>query len=121
MSRRWLPPLLWAAFILVLTSLPGSAVPDVGNVPSGTDKVVHATIYAVLGWLSVRAFDPTRLNCAKCAIVVAGIALFAAAGEWYQLLIPGREPDVWDWVADLIGAVLGVTMGVLTRRREFYS
>ncbi len=121
MSRRWLPPLLWAAFILVLTSLPGSAVPDVGNVPSGTDKALHATIYGVFGWLMVRAFDPTRLNRTRYLLLLVGIAIFAAADEWHQSLIPGREPSSWDWVADMTGAAVGMTIGVLSRRREQYT
>lgn len=113
--------MLWAAFILALTSLPGSAVPDVGNVPSGTDKVLHATIYSVFGWLCVRALDPSRFRWTSCLLVMVGIAIFAAADEWHQSLIPGREPSVWDWVADVTGAAVGVTFGVLSRRRERYT
>ncbi len=121
MRRRWLPPVLWAAFILVLTSLPGSVVPDVGNVPSGTDKVLHAAIYAVLAWLLVRVFDPSGLDWTKYLLLMLGIAMFAAADEWHQSFIPGREPSFGDWVADVAGAAVGVTIGVLSRRREQYT
>src|SRR5436853_6448862 len=42
--RRWLPPLLWAGVILVITSLPGSAVP---SALAPYDKVVHFGMYGV--------------------------------------------------------------------------
>ena len=49
-------------------------------------------------------------------------ALFAArrADKRYPLFVPGRFPDVYDWIADVIGAGLG-TWGMfhwLKRRRR---
>jgi len=46
--RRWLPPLVWAGVILVITSLPGSAVPQR---LAPFDKVVHFTMYGIFAVL----------------------------------------------------------------------
>ncbi len=104
-ARRWTPPVLWAALILVLTSIPN---PDVGGVGfPGADKLVHAALYLVLGWLAARAAlaDAPR---PRMAWVVVAIALFAAVDELHQLVIAGRSPEVLDWIADMVGAALGV-------------
>lgn len=121
MSRRWLPPVLWAAFMLILTSLPGDAVPDVGDVPAGTDKLVHVILYAVLGWLTARAISHPRYPVRSFAILVLALALFAALDEWHQSFIPGREPHVVDWVADMTGVFIGAGLGARRWRREYAS
>lgn len=118
MSRRWLPPALWAAFLLVLTSLPGDAVPEVGDVPPGTDKLVHAVLYAVLGWLVARAISHPRHPAGSFILIMLGLAVFAALDEWHQAFIPGREPNVMDWVADVSGAMIGAGLGAQRWRRE---
>jgi VanZ family protein len=119
-TRRWVPPLLWAVFILVLTSIPGSAVPDVGDVPSGTDKLVHGTIYGILGFLTARALrEPgARRPWRHYLLALLGIAVLALLDEWHQTFIPGRDMDLFDWVADVVGATIGMSAGVLLRRRE---
>jgi VanZ family protein len=117
-SRRWLPPILWAVFIVVITSLPASAVPEVGGVPTGTDKLVHLGVYAILGWLSVRAAWTPERGWRAWLLTILIIAALAATDEWLQRYSPGRTPNIWDWIADVTGATIGVTIGVLLRRRE---
>jgi VanZ family protein len=115
--RRWLPPALWGAAILVATSIPGDSLPKIDPF-FGADKIVHAAIYAVLGALLARATlaDPRWARRALSSIAVA--LAFGAADELHQRFIPGRSADVRDWLADAIGAALGVTftMLALTRR-----
>jgi hypothetical protein len=75
-SQRWLPPLLWAAFILILTSIPGSHLPVLPS--RNFDKIVHLAIYGVLGWLTARAWSSgSRVMLAGLA-VVALISCFGA-------------------------------------------
>lgn len=115
--RRWLPPVAWTAFILVLTSLPGSRIPNVG-VPN-VDKLVHFGLYGVLGLLLTRSLiRPGRLGRAMLVAVVT-IAVFAAVDEWHQRFIPGRSPDPIDWLADLSGATLGAAIVVGRYRRAY--
>ena len=107
-------PVGWAALILALTSVPGSAVPDVG-VDSG-DKLAHLLLYGVLGALALRAaWNPTH-PLRSIMVVALGVALFGAADELHQLIIPGRSADLVDWVADSIGGLTGAALVAATGR-----
>jgi VanZ family protein len=94
----WLPAVAWAAVIFNLSSqsrLPGPDAP-------GFDKVAHFGAYALLGWLLVRAADRSLLPLALGAVL--GV-LYGAADEIHQMYVPGRSPDVMDWVADAAGVI----------------
>ena len=101
-ARRWLPPALWAALILVLTSIPTPSGP--GGIPH-LDKITHVLMYAGQGWLVTRALRTRRF--AALAVALVGIALFALLDEWHQQFV-SRDPEVMDWIADMIGASLGI-------------
>lgn len=102
--RRWLPPLVWAGVILLGTSLPQDAVP---LQTSGIDKVLHFSIYTVFAFLLTREIseDTSRWRAAAGALVIA--FAFAAVDEWHQRFIPGRFPELADWLADAAGAAVG--------------
>ena len=107
--------MLWAAFILLLTSIPGSDLPHVSFMSfRDSDKLVHGTMYAIFAWLAtrtlLRAGRPLRQ---VILLVMLGIALFAAADEWHQQFIPGRSMDVFDWLADISGATIGTLAAVM--------
>lgn len=114
-ARRWLLPVGWAALIFALTSVPGSAVPDVGG--ESTDKLIHIILYCVLGAFILRAvWDPLR---PMRSLVIAALAAsaFGAIDEMHQNLVPGRSADLMDWVADTIGGVTGALAATAMRRR----
>ena len=116
--RRWVPTALWAALILVLTSVPGSSVPDG---PAGLDKVVHFGLYAVLGALATRALlERTRPAPPALLRLLLAIACFALADEAHQQLIPGRSLDALDIMADVAGAgvAIALTAAALSRRES---
>lgn len=114
--RRWWPPLAWAAVVLFLTSLPGADLPRVA-VPH-LDKLVHATIYGILGWLIARAMLHSGKVTRSALIVILGVSLFGAIDEWHQQFIPGRSMELFDWFADMLGAATGFVAGAATPRRE---
>ena len=33
--------------------------------------------------------------------------LYGLSDEWHQMYVPGRMPDVADWIADVVGLVSG--------------
>jgi len=111
---RWVPPVLWAGVIVALSSWPQP--PEFGA-PPGTDKVVHGWMYAVLAFLSVRAAWSSRTRWTPWVLalaVLAGAVLFAAADEWHQRFIPTRSAELFDWLADAVGALVGVAAYRLT-------
>lgn len=116
--RQWGPPVLWAAFILLLTSIPGSDIPHVGFMSfRSSDKLVHASMYGVFAWLALRSLLRAGRPLRQAILVVAlGIALFAALDEWHQQFIPGRDMDPFDWLADLTGATIGTLVALVAPR-----
>lgn len=103
-ASRWAPPVVWAGFILMLTSWPSSGLPSLAV---GMDKVGHFGLYGVLGFLVGRALRG-RLLASALAGAALGIAAFGALDEWHQLFVPGRAASVWDWVADVAGTLVGL-------------
>ncbi len=72
----------------------------------GSDKVIHAGLYAVLGaglaFGRVRAIDPPP----HWLLVLVGM-LYGLTDEVHQIFVRGRSPDWADWVADVIGVLCG--------------
>ena len=102
------------AFLLVcLTHWP--QVPDLGASASAVplDKIIHGALYSVLGFLGsfVTSAGVSRRWLSSPALLTA-IAVFAAVDEVTQSLTL-RSPDLFDWVADLSGAALGIAIARL--------
>ena len=105
-----MPPVLWGLFIFLLSSIPNPPLPS--TLPSWSDKVTHAALYAVFGALIVRSLTTTRPPLTR-------IASFGAIDEWHQRLIPGRSSDHRDWYADVSGSIAGSILAFAGLRREF--
>jgi hypothetical protein len=104
----WLPVGLWAGVIFALSSIAGTRVPAI-DLPL-SDKLVHALLYGVLGWLLRRALDRTRGQKAAVANVLLAIllaTLYGVSDEIHQQWTPHRSADWRDVVADAVGATLG--------------
>lgn len=104
--------------ILTATSIPGRYIPPVQI--AFADKVVHATMYGILGFLLSRAMDdPARTTRVRAMF---GAFLFCvamgAADEWHQLYIDGRDADVHDWIADSTGGFIGAAIWTLRSRQR---
>ena len=106
--------MLCAVAILLVDSIPGSAIP---RAPSGTDKIVHLTMYGTLGALTSRAALSGTVGGAVL-LPLATVAGVGALDEWHQQFVPNRSMDARDWVADFAGGVLGVGLALLWRRRR---
>lgn len=111
-----MPPLLWAALILILTSIPGSHIPS----PPFRyfDKIVHLAIYGVLGWLTARASANGARGASSALIAIAAVSCFGAVDEWHQKFIPQRSMELLDWAADTTGAAIGVVLAMTSAPRQ---
>lgn len=101
---RWAPPVLWAALVLAVNSIPGSNLP---GAVTRVDKLLHFAAYATLGALTARALSATHRPPVALVLGAALAAAFGALDEWHQLLVPGRYPELFDWCADAAGALFG--------------
>lgn len=101
------------SFIFLMSSRPGS---EVGLTPPW-DKLAHGLAYLVMGWLWQKATGRILLSWLICA-------MYGLTDEWHQSMVPGRLTDLGDWLADALGAALGVglarfqTMQYQTRQRR---
>lgn len=118
---RWLPAAVWAALILVGTSLPPRALPQG---PENSDKVAHLILYAVLAVLLLNAMkeigcqrEHARAQLALSVLKAFSIcALFGAFDEWHQQYVQ-RTTSLADWIADVVGAIAGALAFVAYLRR----
>jgi len=75
------------------------------------DKLIHATAYAVMAFLAWRVFFNTNQPRFMVALIsIIFCSLYGVSDEFHQSFIDGRDADVWDWLADTIGASLMVYM-----------
>lgn len=114
--RYWGPVCGYAGLIFYLSSLPHPEEKLPTLVTFFSDKVLHAVEYAVLGALCYRAVrgsgnDWWRRPAIPAAILLA--SLYGASDEVHQAFVPFRDSSWLDWLADTIGAALGV--GIMHR------
>ena len=77
--------------------------------PDGTDKVVHLIAFAAL------AFPLARTGRIGLIPVFVGASAFGGAIELIQPSF-NRSADFNDWVADVVGVISGIGLGLLYRR-----
>ena len=106
----YIPLLIYWIILLVLTTLPGKDLPKTGI----NDKIEHFSAYFLLGFLLSLAllFQNKFLRIKKNFALFTGfiIGLYAALDELHQLFVPGRDCDIFDWTADMIGASIGILL-----------
>ncbi|MDQ7004777.1 MAG: VanZ family protein [Ghiorsea sp.] len=69
------------------------------------DKLIHGSAYAVMGLLAWRTFVYLPQKMITIAFVsILFCSLYGISDEFHQSFIDGRDADVWDWLADTLGA-----------------
>ena len=113
----WIPPLAYAALIFYFSS---QSNPLPALTQAVWDKALHATEYAALALLLCRALRGEGCGwLTACALAAAVASAYAFSDEWHQGLVPGRNSDVRDWMADSIGGWMGVTFYWLATERPW--
>ncbi len=109
--------LLWWAGSVVLSSLSGEQLKTVPF--EWNDKLAHIVYFGTGGWLLARTLAKAGFASGIVWIVTPlVIALVSAIDETYQLVTPGRSgADIFDFIADCIGGVLGIAIARLQQRR----
>ena len=119
LSKRT-PALLWTFIILTLMAIPGKMLPQEEKtfIPN-LDKLVHATLFGtfVFLWSVYYATRKEKNNQSDSRFVLIMIiaCLYGYGTELMQkYIIPNRDYDIYDILADSIGAVLGFLIVRLT-------
>jgi VanZ family protein len=133
--KYWLPVLVWMILIFIgSTDLLSAAhtsrfigpflrwfSPDVSEatiagIQLTVRKLAHLTEYAVLAVLLCRVFRLYRARIFASVFIVA--ALYAALDEFHQSFVATRTASAWDVTIDCIGALVGLSLYSLFRKRE---
>jgi VanZ family protein len=104
----WLPVAVWAGVIFALSSIPSLST-GLGTWDTILRKGAHATEYAVLGVLLLRALERPRL-------AFAAAVAYAATDELHQHFVYGRHGSPVDVGIDAAGALAGVLLLRRVRR-----
>ncbi len=104
----WFPIIIYCLIIFIQSSCPSpETVPDLPYM----DKLLHFSVYAVLGALFLRAFKTTRLkNNIKLVITLSILAssFYGISDELHQYFVTCRNADIMDVLADILGSLCGV-------------
>lgn len=101
-----LPMIAWMLFIYIASSIPSTNISMLGGV---SDKFVHASVFAVLCWLThVALFHQANHTLRKYSLLLAVLitALYGLSDEYHQMFTPGRSSDPLDLLADTTGGLL---------------
>lgn len=101
---HWLPVLLWAALIYMLSSIPSLASGFEQMWDLVLRKAAHVTEYAILGLLLRHALQST--SHATYLAVSLGV-LYAGSDEVHQMFVAGRTSSPIDVAIDAFGVLLG--------------
>jgi VanZ like family len=107
-ASLWLPVVLWAAVIFVLSSIPGLNS-GLGNWDLVLRKLAHAAEYALLAALLLRAL--TR----RWPAFLISLA-YAASDELHQHFVRDRAGTPRDVAVDAVGALIGLAASTYGRR-----
>ena len=113
-----LPLFLWAAVIMVLTSIPGEKMPEIGL--WNWDKFAHCAVYLILAFLLFRYLFLVRaltITYAWKLGILIGI-IYAGIDELHQMPIPNRLGTWQDFLADSLGVGFGIYAAVRYFRRK---
>ncbi len=117
-------PFAWALALFIQSSIPGDNLEFIPKLFPDMDKMIHAAIYAVFGWLIVAAFPKNwvrRVPWRTLALCVLIGSLYGASDEWHQSFVTGRSSSIIDWVYDTFGTAVGCGLWLKIFRKRFSS
>ena len=104
----YLPLIFYWIILFTLTTLPTESIPSVGV----SDKVEHLLAYFVLSILLYLTllFQRKSVLLKNYAMLFTILIVFAYGiiDELHQLMIPGRSCELLDFLADMIGGIIGI-------------
>ena len=109
-ARRlwWAVFLTYAAAVCVVSVIP---VVQVGPRIPSFDKLFHLIEYALFGWLLARAQLASGRPWPHVArMAVIGAAVYGAALELVQAMLPYRDAEWLDAVTNAVGGIVGIQL-----------
>lgn len=125
MLKKLWPVIVWAIGILILTGIPGSYIPTTTNFFDWVqpDKIVHFILFGGLSFLVLYAYREqfiagnNRLLISIIAISIGIVyGLLTEVLQYYVFV--GRNGNYLDFMADVIGAIIGILAFYLYYRKK---
>jgi len=104
-----LPAVTYASALFYAGLIRIGAMPEVGFI--ATDKLLHALAFGGLALLltcTAHFLRPNATLAKKLLLGCAGSSLLGLLLELCQALTSYRSADIWDWIADTLGALLAI-------------
>ncbi|MFH0771022.1 MAG: VanZ family protein [Candidatus Omnitrophota bacterium] len=101
----WLPVIVYCGIIFAISSM--SKPLPAGIEISRFDKLLHAVEYGILCFLIIRALRGAVMGLSGIFALILAVSLatlYGVSDEFHQMVIPGRNPDIYDLLFDFIGA-----------------
>lgn len=107
--KFWLPVVVWATFIFLLSAHPTNPVSKIHWKDFVVKKTAHVIEYAALTVLLYRALKESGIEKREAGVYSAILAtLYGVSDEIHQSFTPGREPKLRDVFFDTIGAIFAI-------------
>jgi len=124
-KRPLLPGLIWTLLIAVLTLVPGNYIPRITSFLDwlSPDKILHLVLFGTYSYLLAKGFQKQALsqllrqNPVIFSIII-GIVFAIFIEVMQKFVIPGRNGNVYDFLADVLGTFAGVAAWYITGRNE---
>lgn len=105
---RWLPLIVYCLAIYIQSDFPS---PE--HLPSFefSDKVLHFLAYAFMGILFYRAYQTLQIKYNLRMLILLSVvsaSLYGISDEIHQYYVPFRDADIFDAIANFLGASCGV-------------
>lgn len=122
-TRTIAVPLMWAAIVFWLHV---GRIPSPDNsswLPPHADKLVHFGMFLILGFCHARAWLYIKHSSMKFLYLFITITslLYGATLEWLQSMITYRGADIFDWIADGLGSLMGTWIASTGILRSFWT
>jgi VanZ family protein len=119
----YFPLIIYWIILLIATSIPTDDFPRI--LLSVGDKIKHFIAYAILaGYLTLAFAVQERVKWLSKNIVIYAIivaSLYGIIDEFHQSFIPGRFFEMYDWLADILGAIAGSNIINLLIKKYLYQ
>jgi len=105
--KLWLPVIIWAGIIFSFSSMAINKETEFSWLDFIVKKTAHVVEYAILYWLTFRAFSEKGKIIQKKYFLIPFLLCFiyAMSDEWHQTFVAGREGTLRDVGFDTIGAL----------------
>ena len=98
----------WLLVISLVSIQSHISAENLGSALSSSDKFTHFLVFGLLSWLIIRAVfkeKNTFLQRNYFWFVLFVLGIFSFIDEMHQYFIPGRDAEIWDWLADMAGGI----------------